>query len=90
MDISVLQRLGNALANDPALYLSPYHRWVASTAAQDIGWLLEHHSYNNIEELARACGVSHRTLYLWRDGVGQPTHKTWQIFLSHLTCQQTE
>ena len=90
MDITVLQRLGGALANDPFRYLSTYHRWVVTSATQDIGWLLEHHSYKNLEELARACGTTHRSLYLWRDGVGQPSHKTWQIFLAHLTSHLTE
>jgi len=84
MSIPVLQRIGRTLANDTNRYLSPYHRWVISNSAQDIGWLLAHHSYDNIDELARACKTTHRSLYLWRDGIGQPSYQTWSVFLSHL------
>lgn len=75
----ILQRLGLALCQDKAAFLSDYHRWLLSTAAQDVDWLLIHHRYGSVDALAKACGTTHRSLYQWREGRGQPTFQTWQV-----------
>jgi len=81
MAIPILKRLGQALAQREDAYLNDYHRWVLCRAPEDVGWLMEHHHWKSLDELARACHASHRSLYQWREGIGQPNEQTWQVVM---------
>ena len=82
MDISILQKLGKFLTGNPQSYLTDYHRWITTTAHEDIRWLMANHSYQNLNDLSLACHTTHRSLYLWRKGIGQPNFETWKMVKS--------
>lgn len=79
MDISILQKLGELLTGNPQSYLTDYHLWITTTAQEDIRWLMANHPYQNVDTLSHICQTTHRSLYLWCKGVGQPNLTTWEV-----------
>lgn len=79
MSIPILQKIAEALGSDKNHYLNNYHKWLLSDFPADIKWLLESKIERSVDDLAALCNTTHRSLYLWRDGVGKPNYTTYEL-----------
>lgn len=77
--IEPLKRMAVAMGYPEDRYLDDYLRWIDGDPYDDIRELLKAHRGKGIDRLAASCGVTHRSLYLWRDGVGCPTREAFEL-----------